>query len=224
MNLEDIFAEALSSALDKVYNIDKMYSDYAHKTREDISGLVRNIAIGTGAGFGVIPGTLIPDLIVLFEAMFRAGLISGCVIADEKGLDANCLAISDAIDILCLWCGAPEAINDERTRSILVGGAVRKAYGTKVRAKTELKAHLKSFAKAATKKTAKVVAKKAAPKIAGKFAVKAGTKTGAKEFFKWLGPMAGATVNAGLNWWFVSSFRESAFKYYDAKFSLDKEN
>lgn len=222
MSFEDRFTDALLSTMEKAYNIDDMYRDHAHKTRENISSFVRNIAIGTGAAFGAIPMSTVIDLIVLFESMFRAGLMSGCVIAYENGLNADCLAITDAIDILCLWCGAPEAINDNRTRSILMGKAVHKAYGTKVRVKTELKIHLKSYAKTATKKTAKVVAKKTAPKIAGKFAIKTGTKTGAKEFFKWFGPIVGPTVNAGLNWWFVSSFRESAFKYYDAKFSLDK--
>ncbi|TAE81140.1 MAG: hypothetical protein EAZ74_06290 [Alphaproteobacteria bacterium] len=169
---------------------------------------------------------LVADIFSLIEAMIRVSFGVGASIAHHNKMDVSALDPQDYVDILALWVGDVEAIQNETAKTAFMNttsdsNAANRAAskGAKSAAKAAHAAH--TMGKAA--KSAKFFGKTAA-KVGVKVTVKASGKIASatsSTAFPGLGTMLGAAGNASINAWIMSDISHYAEMYYNAKFGLN---
>lgn len=185
----------------------------------------RSIAIaqsaGTGAGLMLIPGLNVligvgSDLIALFYAMQATAYGVGMIIANRNGRSQFALGREDYADILAIWVGSPEFVDNAQVKALLTTSYA----ASKIGAKFGIKVSAKTLSAAATVGAA-AVSKKIGlaiyPQVMVKLLAKISTKLGVKAGSSWV-PGVGSALNAGINAWFINDITNAAKIYYIAKF------
>jgi hypothetical protein len=192
---------------------------------------------GVGAVCMLPPGglafvALAGDVYSLIEAMCRVCLGVGSSLAHRNGMDASALELQDYVDILSLWAGDVNAVQNDTVKAALTAPSGNKAATQSAHKGAKVAAHaakagktVYTSAKAAkAAKTAKF-AGKSASKVAAKVVAKGGGKAAAATSST-VAPGAGTALaavgNAGLNGWIMSDISHYAEVFYKAKFGLEK--
>lgn len=159
-----------------------------------------SLTIFGGAGFGFFSIFLFPiDVVFLFDGMMRTSFGVGSSIAKEHGYDASVIQHEDFLNVIAIWCGIPEFVEDESAQHEVMNSFLE------------------------TRITAKVGAK-AAIKLSWKMAMKFGGKAIAKLAATLLGvvPVLSSLVNAYINYYFIDQIYAASVKYYSKKFAAQK--
>jgi hypothetical protein len=185
----------------------------------------RSIAIaqsaGTGAGLMLIPGLNVligvgSDLFALFYAMQATAYGVGMIVAKRNGRSEYALDREDYTDILSIWVGSPEFIDNAHVKALLstsyAAAKISAKFGTKLSAKA-LSGAVTIGATASVKKIGLAIS----PQLMGKILTKIGAKLGIKTGSSWV-PGVGSALNAGVNAWFINDITNAAKIYYIAKF------
>jgi hypothetical protein len=177
------------------------------------SAAVSQAAVAGGALVAIpIPGVgaavgLAADISVLLYTMAVTAFGVGAIIGNRNGYDWHHLDNSDYVDILAVWVGEPEFIQDASTKAILASSLAAQKTGIKIGAKAT------TFATSmATKKLGFSISPLLLDKVLAKIFAKLGIKAGSAI------PVLGIALNAGVNGWFVNSITNAAKIYYTAKF------
>jgi hypothetical protein len=121
--IAEVFVKALEvfpfdDVIEKVFDYSKPFSVFGWRC------LAVAQAAAAGGFLMSIPGLNLligigTDLSMMFYAMQAHACGVGCIIARKNGLSYHVMESTDYIDVLSIWTGAPEFINDKKARSVL---------------------------------------------------------------------------------------------------------
>jgi hypothetical protein len=110
-----------------------------------------SIATGSGAGFGWLPFILLPaDVATLLDGMLRSSFGVGSILAKQYGFGYNVLEREDFIDVIAIWAGVPEFVDDEEAKKEILDNYMSNRVIGKVGAKAAVKLTVKLTLKVVT--------------------------------------------------------------------------
>jgi hypothetical protein len=146
----------------------------------------------------------------------------GSIIAHQNGYSKHWLDREDYRDILAIWVGSPEFIEDAKVKALLTTSYAAAKIGTKFGVKISAQT-LNAAVQMGTVASAKKIGLAISPKLLQKVLAKISTKLGVKAGSSWV-PGIGSALNAAINGWFINDITNAAKIYYIAKFEGDVKN